>query len=275
MKRCFVAIVEGVDPLLCPDGVRLHFVASARPVEGQIVRRAVGIEAEGRYRVLRRRYEPLPLVILEGCRRRRPTGLGCRCRGSGRRAYFDLLHHFHHDHLLHLSDHLFLDHHLNRNLHHLHNLPLDHHLYRHFLYYLFLHHHRLARHLYLPYHLFLYYYRLPRHLYLFDHFPLDHHLHGHFLNHFPAAAGRQRHNQRHHRRNGSIYSQSSYHLYSLLVWRIRHCCRLAGLLSAGGSGCRTFSMRGEPVHSERQLRYTWGVFRIRDVTLGHFRRAAD
>ena len=65
VRRQVVTVVEGVDPLLGPDGVGLHLVALAGPVERKVVRRAVRIQAERRYRVFRRGDCRLPPVVLK------------------------------------------------------------------------------------------------------------------------------------------------------------------------------------------------------------------
>ena len=66
-----VVVVEGVHPLLGPHRVRLHVVVVLGPRQREEVRRAVNVEAEGRYRVHRRCDEGQAAVVPE----RRVLGL--------------------------------------------------------------------------------------------------------------------------------------------------------------------------------------------------------
>ena len=61
-----VLVAEGVDPLFGPHRVRLDVVALLRPGERELVRRAVGVQAEGRDRVVGGGDHRLPPVVLEG-----------------------------------------------------------------------------------------------------------------------------------------------------------------------------------------------------------------
>ena len=60
-----VLVVEGVYPLFGPHRVRLDVIALTRPGERKLVRRAVGIQAEGRDGVFRGSNERLPRLILK------------------------------------------------------------------------------------------------------------------------------------------------------------------------------------------------------------------
>ena len=95
VRRLLVAVVEGVDPLLRPHRVGLHLVPGARPVERKVVRRAVGVEAEGRDGVLRRGDRRLASEVSEGrgpggsagrTPRRRTRGGCCHWRSRSNRS---------------------------------------------------------------------------------------------------------------------------------------------------------------------------------------------
>ena len=82
-----VLIVERVDPLFGPHRVRLDVVALLRPGERQLVGRSVGVQAEGRHRVIGGGDHRLARVVLEGrCgraggwSRRDPRSSRCRRR---------------------------------------------------------------------------------------------------------------------------------------------------------------------------------------------------